>query len=206
MEPMSTTATQTVAVTPVAKPPAHTTVEVIPYNGHGDPQALDFLPWLWRKMQEDDLVDYYFPGQKDTGFCTFVRMMSGDASVGIIKRNIASDQWRDLIAGFISYTPMRLGHASVAVAGFIFFKEFWDHHTTDEAGRVAFEFWFTQTDHTMVLGVCPSDHLVAIRYNKRVGLREVGRLPNAHLFKGNVCDAILFAMTKDEWLARQGGV
>jgi len=30
---------------------------------------------------------------------------------------------------------LHLGTASIAVAGLIFFREFWDHHTTDEAVR-----------------------------------------------------------------------
>ena len=60
-------------------------VEVIPYNACLDPQADSFLPWLWKRMQDDDLVDYYFPGQRDTGFATFVRLFSGDAQVALFK-------------------------------------------------------------------------------------------------------------------------
>src|SRR6266705_1895765 len=62
---------------------AHGAVHVIPYNATIDPQADAFLPWMWKRMQQDDLVDYYFPGQKDTGFATFVRLFSGDAQVAL---------------------------------------------------------------------------------------------------------------------------
>src|SRR5882724_2890924 len=59
-------------------------IEFIPYNAIYDPQADSFLAWMWRRMQEDDLVELYFPGQKETGFATFVRLFSGDAQVALI--------------------------------------------------------------------------------------------------------------------------
>jgi RimJ/RimL family protein N-acetyltransferase len=191
----------TIRPTPVAHAQG---VTVLPYNACFDPQADAFLPWLWKKMQDDDLVDYYFPGQKDTGFATFVRLFSGDAQVAIFRtEGDASDKWEDRIPGFITWTPLRMGASDMIVAGFIFFRKFWDHHTTDDAAKAAFNFWFDDTSPLqVVLGVCPALHVTAMRYNKRVGLREIGRIPMAHLHKGKSCDAVLFAMTRDDWRAR----
>lgn len=204
----NTTATRTTPITTPSLPISPSklsgiSVDIVPYNAVYDPQASDFLAWMWKKMQEDDLVDYYFPGQKETGYAQFVRMMSGDANVGLVVTKVDSDQWNDKVAGFISWTPMHLGSVTVAVAGFIFFRQFWDHHTTDDAGKVAFKFWFTETDSDQVLGVCPSTHAAAVRYNKRIGLREVGRLLGAHLFKGEKCDAVLYVITKEAWAAQE---
>ncbi len=180
-------------------------VTIIPYNAMYDPQASDFLRWMWSRMQEDDLVEYYFPGQKETGFAAFVRMMSGDAQVGLGVTNTTSDQWKDKVAGFISWTPLKLGTSNIAVAGLIFFREFWDHRTTDEAGQLALHYWFVERDDIdSVLGVCPSTHAVIARYNKRMGLHECGRLSNAHTFHGEPCDAVLFEITKQEWLTKGG--
>lgn len=177
-------------------------IRVIPYNAIYDPQADAFLPWMWKKMQTDDLVDYYFPGQKDTGFATFVRMFSGDAQVALIAVDSATKQWDDTIAGFITWTPTAMGASEMIVAGFIFFRKFWDHHTTDEAGVRAFDYWFKETNAQCVLGLCPALHATAMRYNKRVGLHEIGRIPLAHLYKGQPCDAVLFAITREEWAQR----
>lgn len=182
-------------------------VSFVPYDARLDSQASDFLAWLWRRMQNDDLVDYYFPGQKETGFATFVRMMSGDAQVALVVTDVDSNQWEDKIAGFITWTPAALGAANMAIGGFIFFRKFWDHATTAEAGIRAFHYWFEvmEKPFDVVLGVCPSLHKVALRYNARIGLKEIGRIPKAHLFKGETCDAVLVAMTRDEWMARQKG-
>ena len=206
------TASATVTVTPlpVASSPSPTVplhradaaeVSVIPYDARFDPQADAFLSWMWKKMQDDDLVDYYFPGQKETGFATFARLMSGDAKVALLATAIDSNQWEDRIAGFITWTPMQVS-GDVIIAGFIFFRKFWDQHVTDAAGAESFKYWFTETNTQVVLGVCPEPHKAAIRYNKRIGLKETGRIPQASTFKGEHCDAILYAITKDEWLQR----
>jgi RimJ/RimL family protein N-acetyltransferase len=174
-------------------------LRVVRYDASNDVQAQWFLPWLWERMKADDLTDYYFPGQRDTGFATFTRLFSGDAQVGLFAIDAPSKQWEDTIPGFITWSVQRWGASEVIVAGFIFFRKFWDHATTDECAKVAFDYWFRDTPAKVVLGVCPSEHVAAMRYNKRIGLREIGRIPEAHLFKGKPCDAVLMAMTREEW-------
>jgi RimJ/RimL family protein N-acetyltransferase len=189
------------AAADIAPDPSHA-VEVIPYNGCHDSQADSFLPWMWKRMQEDDLVDYYFPGQRDTGFATFVRLMSGDAQVALFKitDDSSGKTWDTRIPGFITWTATRMGASDMIIAGFIFFRKWWDHHTTDAAARAAFAGWFAMEPRiNCVLGLCPSLHAAAIRYNKRIGLREIGRIPQAHIFKGQPCDAILYGLTRAQW-------
>ena len=197
---------QPIVVTPVVPEPVKSTepaLRVVPYNALLDPEADKFLPWMWKRMQDDDLVDYYFPGQKDTGFATFVRLFSGDAQVAIfINDKAKGDNWPERVVGFITWTPTRMGASDMLIGGFIFFREYWDHHTTDEAARQAWKFWFNDPSVHAVLGVCPSLHVAAMRYNKRIGLKEVGRITGAHLFKGQPCDAILFEMTRAQWEGR----
>src|SRR5258708_1651521 len=179
-----------------------TEVRVVPYNALADPQASEFLPWMWKRMQDDDLVDYYFPGQESTGFSTFVRLCSGDGNVALIVLERESEKWEDRIPGFITWSTSYMGAVEVLIIGCIFFRKFWDHHTTDDAAVEAMKFWFTTTKAHVLLGVCPSLHHAIARYNRRIGLKEIGRIPGAHLYKGTPCDAILYAITRDEWKER----
>lgn len=188
-------------------PPRHQAIEaaapvrLVPYDATADREADKLLPWLWQRMQHDDLVDYYFPGQQQTGFSDFTQLMSGAGKVALFITDDKSGQWSKTIAGFITWQPMAMGMSNAIVAGFIFFREFWDGRLTMEAARLAFEHWFTTYPTNMVLGVCPSLHRAAMIYNKRIGLHESGRLPNAHLYKGTVCDAVLYSMTREQWEA-----
>ena len=194
--------TQPVVLAPVSPEPSSSpaaSVRVVPYNACYDAQADSFLPWMWKRMQDDDLVDYYFPGQQSTGFATFVRLFSGDAQVALFVNEAESKQWNDRIVGFITWTPSHMGASEVLIAGFIFFRKWWDHRTTDDAARAAFTHWFKETPAQVVLGVCPALHTAAIRYNKRIGLRETGRITKAHIYKSQPCDAILYEMTREQW-------
>jgi RimJ/RimL family protein N-acetyltransferase len=187
---------------PPSSPAAARTVTIVPYNARVDAQASDFLPWMWKRMQKDDLVDYYFPGQSATGYADFVRLFSGDGNVALVVLPDSSHQWEKTIAGFVTWVPSRMGAADVIIAGCVFFREFWDHVTTDATAVESFKFWFTEARAQVVLGVCPALHVAIARFNKRVGFREIGRIPQAHLYKGEVCDAVLWAITRQEWEMR----
>ena len=197
---------QEMVVTTTVHEPAKSTgeIEVIPYNACLDSLADRLLPWLWQKLQTDDLVDLYFPGQTQTGFATLVRMFSGDANVAMFKiAKPASDTLDAMLPGFITWTPIPMGACSIISAGFVFFKQWWGHGLPDAAGAAAFKFWFTQEPRIdIVLGFCPALHRLAIAYNERIGLHEIGRIPKAHLFRGKPCDAIEFAITREEWEAK----
>ena len=200
--------TEAVTTPVVASPTAAShRVSVIPYNASRDPEADAFLSWLWRRMKADGLTDLYFPGQVETGYTSLVEMFSKPTGAALFKLDdTESDQWNDRIPGFITWSIQQFGNAPVLIAGFIFFREFWDHKTTSDAGAAAFKFWFE--DHAAaqvqeVLGLCPSLHVVAQRYNKRVGLRERMRLSGCALFHNEPCDAIVYGMSRSEWLSRQ---
>jgi RimJ/RimL family protein N-acetyltransferase len=176
---------------------------VIPYNANYDKDASSFLTWLWNRLRTEGLVEHYFPGEGETGFASLVKLFSGEGTQVAVVTTVTLDGQSDKMAGFITWSTMPLGAKNVAMAGFIFFREFWDHKTTDDAGAAAFEFWFTKTDNEIVVGACPSLNRTAMRYNARIGLKEVGRIPTAHLFSGHECDAVLWCITKQQWQEAQ---
>lgn len=205
---MSTLLDTLAGVTPTEAPVVKTAsstprVSVIPYDARRDPEADAFLSWLWRRMKSDGLVDLYFPGQTETGYTSLVNMFSSDTGAALFKLDDTdSDQWSERIPGFITWSIAQFGSAPVLIAGFIFFRDFWDGKTTSDAGAAAFDFWFTKTKAEEVLGLCPASHHVAIRYNKRVGLTERMRLSNCALFHGDPCDAIIFGISRSDWQRR----
>lgn len=180
--------------------PTNAVVRLVPYDATVDAESSRLLPWLWQRLQADELVDYYFPGQERTGFSDFTALLSGPDKVALFITDDPSGQWAKTIAGFITWSPLAMGMSNAIIAGFIFFREFWDGKLTTEAARLAFEFWFTSRPTNMILGVCPALHRTAMIYNKRIGLHESGRLPAAHLYKGAVCDAVLYSLTREQWL------
>lgn len=174
-----------------------TKVNVVPYSADLDPEASTFLPWLWKRLVDDGTTELYFPGQGKTGFADLVKLFSGDAHVAVI----LTTEPEARMVGYISWSLMPLGTRLVAMAGFMFFREFWGHGLTDHAARASFEYWFSHTPVEIVIGACPATHKLAMRFNQRVGLQHWGTIPGAHVHNGLACDAVLWGITKDYWLA-----
>lgn len=177
--------------------PAHT-VEVIPYNANLDPNADSFLPWLWRKLQSGGLVDLYFPDAAKTGFAMLTRMFSGGVKVLLV---VLKDQKGEVVdvVGFATWEPMTFGQAQAGHAGFIFFPDYWDHHTSDAAAYRIMEFWFGNPDNHLdiAIGIIASLNVLAQRFLRRIGWAHVGELPGLHQYKGQQCAASLWYITRD---------
>lgn len=202
-QPPNAMATAEEPVATVLKPTA-AGVYVLPYNAHDDNKSEQLLPWLWHKMQQDDLVDYYFPGQEQTGFASFVGLFSGvgGTHVALLTIDAESKQPEDTVIGFITWQPMAMGVVTALVIGCIFFRKFWDHAITDRAAVASLKFWFDSGAEVLV-GVCPALHRTIALYNRRIGLVETGRIPMAHIYKGKPCDAVLWCLTRKGWLAKE---
>lgn len=174
-------------------------VRVIPYDARQDADSARFLPWFWERLVSDGLVSLYYPGQESTGFSHFVTMFSGGANIALVTTQ-DSEGKPDKAIGFVSWTMAPLGAKQVAIAGFIFFKEFWDHkHSTDAAYEIM-QYWFTETELDVVLGVVASENIMANRFLSRIGWEKSGSLPGCHLWKDKECDATLWTVTKSDWM------
>lgn len=171
-------------------------VVVIPYNASVDPEAHKFLPWLWNEMKTQGLVSLYFPGQENTGFANFVKLFSGGENILLVV--VCNEEGLPAKAmGFATWNPMQFMNSNAAVAGFVFFKEFWDHIHSDEAARRIMDFWFNTAGLDVVLGIIAEKNTLAKRFVSRLGWVHVGEVPQLHAYQGKQCDASIWYMTKD---------
>ena len=177
-------------------------VMAIPYDARNDPDNARMLPWFWSRLVEDGLVHLYYPGQETTGFAEFVKMFSGGSNILMLATKDAEGK-PDKALGFVSWEPLPLGAKQTAIAGFIFFREFWDHkHSTDAANEVM-KYWFTKENPLdLVVGVVAEKNVVAMRFLSRLGWEKSGVLTGCHLWKGEECDAILWTVKKGDFLCQ----
>lgn len=176
-------------------------VLAIPYNAHFDPNADKFLPWFWQRLKDDGLVSLYYPGQEETGFALFVKLLSNapQTQVALVVPNNVEGLPDGEPIGFVSWEPGLFGKPNAATAGFIFLKRFWDSkHTTDAANSVM-RLWFEQLEMELVVGVIATANIAAQRFMPRVGWAKMGILPNMTSFTGKECDASLWYITRDMW-------
>lgn len=184
-------------------------VDVMPYHGDNDPNAWQMLPWLWKRLKDDGLLDLYYPAEADKSFCTFAKMLSASLTrvILVVLRN--PDDVTDVkdIIGFATWEPLRFGPALLGHAGFIFLKKYWDRHTSVEAGKRIMEWWFDKNPEPLdvAVGLIAEKNILANRFVQRLGWTRMGDLPGCQEYAGEQCDAIQWRFTRKDWEAMKGG-
>jgi len=173
-------------------------VRCIPYNANFDKDADKLLPWLWKQISDDGLVELYFPGQKDFGFASFVKLLSGGEQVLLVTLCDNDNQPQEVI-GFVSWNNVAFLQANAAMAGFIFLRKYWDNHVSTEAGRETMRYWFDDLKLDVVLGCVAEHNRPALMYLHRLNWKRVGDIPLLHSYKGQQCANVLWYVTKDEY-------
>lgn len=201
------TTAKPIAPTPVAPKVVapFTGIRVIPYSAARHDDAQNFLPWMWNKLKADDLVELYFPGQTQTGFADFCKLMSGDgAKILLVVTEDAAGNMGDAV-GFASSALMPLGAGNGGIGGFIFFKEFWDSKTTVEAARQIMHHWFHENGYEIMLGCVAELNHLANQFLHKMGWTRVGSIPKLHYYYGKECPSVVWQITKEHYLAMEAG-
>lgn len=176
-------------------------VRVIPYNSKHDPNAHQFLPYLWQKLLDDHLTDLYFPGQGSSGFSDFVSLMSSGSVLLVV---VQEDKEIKDVMGFATHSLAPLGQSNSAICGFIFLKDYWDGKTTKEAALVIERFWFDQANFDLLIGIVAEHNAKASAFLKKLGWQNTGFIPSAAEFYGQVSNGQLWCLTKEQWKGSKG--
>jgi RimJ/RimL family protein N-acetyltransferase len=162
-------------------------LNLVPYNADLDPDSHNFLPWLWEKLKADDLISIYFHDRPDVNFPTLVKLFSGGATVTLV---LTGDKEDTKLIGFGALWGIGDKAAS---AGFAFFREFWDTHTTTEAMKALLTYWFNQFELDHVFGGVAEGNRAANIMLSRAGCKRQGKLPQLQHWKGMPSDAVVWA-------------
>jgi RimJ/RimL family protein N-acetyltransferase len=168
-------------------------LKLVPYNADLDPEAHNFLPWLWEKMKDDDLISIFFHEKSDVNFPTLVKLFSGGATVTLV---MTGEGEQVKMVGFGALTGLS---DKAACAGFVFFKEFWDTHTTTGAMKTLLAYWFDQFDLDHVFGGVAEGNRAANIMLSRAGCKRQGKLPQLQHWKGMPSDAVVWAAHKADF-------
>jgi RimJ/RimL family protein N-acetyltransferase len=179
-------------------------VDVIPYNAYFDDNCRNWLFWLYDKLREDDLLRLYYPNVNgtDRSYPMFVRMMSSDVTqvLLVVLKDKQTDEVASLV-GLATWERMSLGPSTVGHAGFIFLRQYWDHHTSMAAGQRILKYWFEEMPQKLdiAVGIIAKLNVLANRFVKRLGWTLVGELPNCQQYGGEPCDAVMWQITRSAY-------
>lgn len=182
-------------------------IDVIPYFGWADPNADKFLPWFWNRLQQDGLTDLYFPGMGATGFTSFVNLFDAkQVSILLVVKKNPDGTVHDTV-GFATLSPMQLGHAIAAQAGFIFLKDYWNHHSSKESANRIMKYWFESPEAKLdiIIGIVAEANILAKRFLMRIGWIHSGNIPLTHQYAGQQSDSSIWYVTREKFEASSAG-
>jgi len=92
-----------------------------------------------------------------------------------------------------------------ASGSFLFFKDYQKPMYSDLFAEMILEYWFEQAGIDTLIGLTPEPNRAALLFIRRVGFKEVARIPNYTTFNNEVVTGVTTMMTKDEYRQLAGG-
>jgi RimJ/RimL family protein N-acetyltransferase len=163
----------------------------------------DVLVDIYNKLKEQNLYNVVFHDNSKMTFNQFISFMSSpNIAVAFFCIN---ENGIELPVGICWLTDINTSENKIkrANGSFVFFTEYQSPRYTTSFGKMALSFWFEQLNVDVVTGLTPSMNRSALIYIKRIGFKELGRLPRYTILSGDICDGVITYMSKDMFLGKE---
>ena len=161
---------------------------------------------LYNRLRSEDLWSVVFHENTEMSLLEFMNFFShGNCSLQIL--SIVNNDTVVDFAGMAWLTDMAVCQNVLtrASGSFGFFKEYQKPMYTDQFSDMILEFWFEQMKIDTLIGMTPEPNRSALLYIKRIGFKEVARLPQYTTYKNEVVTGVVTMMTKDDYQQLAGG-
>jgi RimJ/RimL family protein N-acetyltransferase len=178
---------------------------IVDYNAATMPGTEIFLPGLWKRMHDDGTFNMFFHEGAEMSFCQFGALLATPVDkvqlvIGHDENGTAVEHAGMLLLTHILYNDV----VKRAVGNFLFFKEYWNRHDTQELGQAVLDHWFGVMDFDVIAGTTPRGNRAAIQFIKRLGFQIIGDIPDFTQFDGKRCASATSFMTRKMWQDRKG--
>lgn len=189
-------------------------LEAVPYQASAHLHAAAFLPAFWEQLRAEGLLELYYPGEPEKSFGSFVTMFN---EPGVEKLVFALKDPNELVeddapklmglTGFAHMGQMKWGDCLIGDAGFVFFKEFWDRHTTILAARRGMAYWFRELKPApdIIIGRNPAANKLVQRFLPSIGWTRDCQLPIPQYYNGSYSDTVLWHITREQFEEQEKG-
>lgn len=172
--------------------------DILPYG-----EAI--LPGLWQRLHDEGTFEMFFHDVPDLTFGQFVNALSRPEEqvhvVGLMDGPGEDAKILDT-AAIAMLTDIRVtDKVKRGLGNFILMRDFWAHADAARIGSVILDAWFREL--TVIAGLTPQTNERALRYVQHMGFQITGMLPQFTSYRGQVCDAVVTAQTRREWMARR---
>lgn len=175
-------------------------VALIPFwMGKGSPFPDSTIPYLYARTKEDKLLMRLFPGEVEITLAQFVERLSRYPLV------IAFLKATDEVVGygFLSEygNPKPWTKANI---GFVAFKKFWGTQEVKDLCRIGLDWFFCKEGVAILYGTILPWNRMAVSFSREFYFTELCRLPLFFYTDKGSEDAILFCLTREEFIKHFG--
>jgi hypothetical protein len=168
---------------------------VVPNN---DDFGEDIIAGIWKRLATENLLPVVFHGY-ETGLSEFLNLVNSPRTRLCVGAMVENDQIADL-AGVAWLTDIsKVGEVARATVSFCFFTEHQTPAVTMPFGKIFLEYAFDVIGVTVLTGAVLEPNRQALFYVRRLGFREVGRLPACGVWEEETCDEIQVALTRRQF-------
>ncbi len=170
---------------------------------------------LLRALSMDDLVEHQrMYGDPDVVRYLYEAELDGDAAATHLEKRLPVDlpaegEWRNLAVeldgrylGEVGVCLVSAEHRQCEV-GYVFLPEAAGAGYATEAAAAMVALAFEELGAHRVMGRLDARNLASARVLERLGMRREGFLRENEFVKGEWTDEFVYAITEDEWRARQ---
>jgi hypothetical protein len=175
-----------------------------PQEGTAQHQALIDL---YFRLKSEGLNKVVFHENPGVSLLEFMNFFSGPKTLLQILAIIAEEKVVDIcgMAWLADMTSCSSGILIKGTGSFLFFKNYQKPAYTDPFRDLIFNYWFDVLKLQTLVGLTPSLNRAASIFVKRLGMKEIGRVPNYTTYDNQVCDGIISWMSQEEYHASRRG-
>lgn len=181
------------------------TFKLLPARADLVPNGEFILPALWKRLHDEGTFEMFFHDCPDLTFGQFVASLSRpDEQVHVVCLMDGENEESKVldVAGIAMVTDIRVTEkVKRGLGNFIIMQAFWGAEDSERIGRRILDGWFQEL--TVIAGLTPETNGRALRFVNHLGFRIMGKLPSFMTYRGEVCDAVVTAQTRHQWMERR---
>ena len=170
---------------------------VIPYFVEKSNLPAGTISGIYRRLVAEDILADLVPEQSISED-DFIEFVNGPALLSLFL-----DLESKRFCGIAWLTDIQEGDlVSKGCAAVAFFREWWKPEVTKAFGEMVLGQWFNILGMDIVYVMTPKSNRLAARYCRRMGIQYRAELPNFVSRRGEVTNALLGMITRDEFNQR----
>lgn len=178
---------------------------IVPYSPRSGVLRENDLLALYDRLKQEDLFPVVFHENPELTPIEFLNFFANPRNLLIMYAVKEQENFEPAGLAWLSEVTNCQDTLTRATGSFVFFKKYQSQQYTGPLAHRTLDYWFNQLHIDTIIGLTPENNRLASTFIKRVGFREIGRVPQFTTLFGTVTGAIVTCMTATDWRQKGGG-